>query len=112
MFRVDRIEEAKPTSQHFAARDVVAPATVGVTRSADTVTTTVVLPESARWVVEAYPVESVDDTGDGRLRVTMIASGERWLERVLLRAGAEVLDPPEWVDLGPAAACRLLASYR
>jgi proteasome accessory factor C len=114
VFRVDRIEDAKPTSRHFAARDVVAPATVGVTRSADTVTTTVVLPESARWVVEAYPVESVDDTDDGRLRVTMVASGERWLERVLLRAGAgaEVLDPPEWVDLGPAVARRLLALYR
>ncbi|MEP6658731.1 MAG: WYL domain-containing protein [Acidimicrobiales bacterium] len=114
VFRVDRIEEAKPTSQHFAGRDVAAPATVGVTRSADTVTATVVLPESARWVVEAYPVESVDDTDDGRLRVTMVASGERWLERVLLRAGAgaEVLDPLEWVDLGSAAARRLLALYR
>jgi proteasome accessory factor C len=74
----------------------------------------VVLPESARWVVEAYPVESVDDTDDGRLRVTIVASGPRWLERVLLRAGAgaEVLDPPEWIDLGSSAARRLLALYR
>ena len=114
VFRVDRIEEAKATSKHFAARDVVAPATVGVTPSADTVTATVVLPESARWVVEAYPVESVEDTDDGRLRVTIVASGARWLERVLLRAGAgaEVLDPPEWTDLGSAAARRLLALYR
>ena len=43
----------------------------------------------------------------------MAVTSERWLERLLLRAGtdAEVLAPAEWIDLGRAGARRLLARY-
>ena len=46
--------------------------------------------------------------------VVLPVVSERWLERVLLRAGAEarVLDPPELVDTGRLAAARLLARLR
>ena len=73
---------------------------------------TIALPPSASWVAETYPVVSVAEHDDG-MEVVLPVVSERWLERVLLRAGAEagVLDPPELVDTGRLAAARLLARY-
>ena len=51
---------------------------------------------------------------DGRLRVRLAVASERWLERVLLRAGpeAEVVEPAGVATIwGAAAAARLLARY-
>jgi len=73
----------------------------------------VLLPPSAAWVTETYPVEEVTDEPDGRLRVRLPIFHERWLERLLLRAGPEaaVVSPAEWTDLGRRAAARLLERY-
>ena len=70
------------------------------------------LPASARWVAEAYPVDS-EEQEDGRLRVTATVVGTAWLERLLLRVGPEavVVEPAELVDLPAEAAQRLLAPY-
>jgi len=70
------------------------------------------LPASARWVVEAYPLEW--EQADGRLIVHVRLLGTAWLERLLLRVGpgAEVLEPPELRGLGQQVARRLLAGYR
>ena len=56
----------------------------------------------ARWVREQYPVDRVTELDDGVVDVVMAVTSERWLERLLLRAGtdAEVLAPAEWIDLG------------
>jgi proteasome accessory factor C len=69
------------------------------------------LPASARWVVESYPVEWTE--ADGRLRVTMHVLGTAWLERLLLRVGADarVVEPAAMVDVGRDAAARLLTEY-
>lgn len=74
---------------------------------------TVRLQPGARWVVEQYPVDAVMEGADGSLDATLVVSSERWLQRLLLRAGtdAEVLAPPEWVNLGAVAARRLLNRY-
>jgi proteasome accessory factor C len=111
-FRVDRIESAAPTGERFEHRDVA------VERGeffsdADTVEVTLLLPASAAWVAETYPVHESTPTPDGRLRVRLAVASERWLERVLLRAGpeAEVVEPVGWRDRGRAAAARLLAQY-
>jgi proteasome accessory factor C len=112
-FRVDRIESATPTGERFVHRD--APIERGeFFGDADTVEVTLLLPASAAWVAETYPVHESTPTPDGRLRVRLAVASERWLERVLLRAGpeAEVVDPVTWRDLGRYAAARLLAQYQ
>src|SRR2546430_1153023 len=43
----------------------------------------------ARWVAEQYPMESVQEKGKGRLRVTFVVSETAWLERLLLRLGPD-----------------------
>ena len=51
---------------------------------------------------------------DGRLEARFAVVSERWLERLLLRAGAdaEVVEPATWRDLGARAAERLLRALR
>jgi proteasome accessory factor C len=75
---------------------------------------TLILPASAAWVRETYPVLAAEHGADGRWRVRLAVAGERWLQRLLLRVGpgAEVVEPREWAALGPAAAARLLARYQ
>lgn len=65
------------------------------------------------WILEQYPSVSVEDEG-GQLEATMLASGERWLARLLLRLGpgAVVLEPHDWIHLGSSAARRVLEVYR
>jgi proteasome accessory factor C len=112
-FRVDRIEAAKATGEHFEHRDVAVPLDRWF-EGADTPVATVRLPPSAAWVPETYPVLAVATEPDGMLRVRLHVAGERWLERLLLRAGpeAEVIEPAEWAGLGRAVATRVLARYR
>jgi len=63
--------------------------------------------------VEQYPVDSVTERSKGVVDATFAVSSERWLERLLLRAGtdAEVIEPMEYAALGRDAARRLLARY-
>jgi len=111
-FRIDRIESATPTGDRFEHREVP-PEWGDFFGDADTVDVTLVLPASAAWVAETYPVREAVALGDGRLRVRLAVASERWLERVLLRAGPEaaVEEPPAWRNLGRDAAARLLARY-
>jgi len=111
-FRVDRLESATPTGERFEHRDV--PVEHGdFFGDADTVDVTLRLPASAAWVAETYPVREAVPEPDGRLRVRLAVASERWLERVLVRAGAEaeVVEPAAWRTLGRDAAARLLARY-
>jgi proteasome accessory factor C len=99
LFRLDRIEAA--TVLDTAAevppgadqRDV----TEGLFRpSPDDVVVTLELDPAAHWVVDYYPVESVDRMPDDRLLVRLRAADDRWVPRLVLRLGgaARVLDPP------------------
>jgi len=80
----------------------------------DVVAVTLRLPASAAWVAEAFPVDRVVTEGDGGLVVDLPVASERWLERLLLRAGpqARVLAPDSLAAVGRDAARRLLARYR
>ena len=72
------------------------------------------VPSGASWVAERYPVLSSEPDEEGHLVLELPVVTTRWLERLLLRLGAEatVLDPPEWRDLGARAARRrVLAAY-
>ena len=74
---------------------------------------TLLLNVCAAWVPETYPVESVEEVPEGRLKVILVASERAWLERLLLRLGpsAEVLEPAEVRAEAADAARRLLARY-
>ncbi|MDQ1501776.1 MAG: proteasome accessory factor [Actinomycetota bacterium] len=133
LFRVDRVRGVRPTGEHFeAASDGgagptrpggsgvspvpggpgVSPGAIFNPRPSDR-RVTLLLNASAAWVPESYPMESVDELPDGRLRVVLVASERAWLERLLLRLGpaAEVLDPAEVRVEAAEAARRLLVRY-
>ncbi len=110
-FRIDRIQHLEETGQRF--EPVRADPPDGIfDPGADATHVVLDLPVSARWVVEAYPLEW--EEADGRLTVHVDLLGTAWLERLLLRVGpdARVVEPPELRDLGAQAARRLLAEYR
>jgi proteasome accessory factor C len=114
-FRVDRLASAVETGETFTVPEGVslAPPERTFRGGGESVEVVLVLPPSARWVAEAYAPQSVDELDDGRLRVRLLASGERWLERLLLRVGPEAVveSPSAMAGVGARAAARLLAAY-
>ena len=69
------------------------------------------LEPKARWVVERYPLESLEELGNGRCRIALAVSERAWLERLLLRLGpaATVVEGADGV--AGAAARRVLSVY-
>jgi proteasome accessory factor C len=63
----------------------------------DDLTVTLELAPSARWVVDYYPVDSVEELAGGRLLVRLRTADTRWLQRLVLRLSgqARVLEPAE-----------------
>jgi proteasome accessory factor C len=111
LFRVDRVREAVALATEFRPPDRRPDLSTYSPRPEDP-RVTLDFDPSARWVVEQYPVEAVEEGEDGRLRVTLAVSERAWLERLLLRLGpaARVVEGDQ--QLLPAAACRVLARYR
>jgi predicted DNA-binding transcriptional regulator YafY len=68
---------------------------------------------AARWVVDYYPVEDVQETSDGSLLVTLRTGDLTWLRGLVLRLGgnASVLDPPELAEQVRVMARRALDGY-
>jgi predicted DNA-binding transcriptional regulator YafY len=69
------------------------------------------LAPSARWVLEAYPHEKVQERRGGKVRVTLRVSERGWLERLLLRLGPDAKVVAGEQDVGREAARRLLRRY-
>ncbi len=67
----------------------------------DDVVAVVHLERHARWVADYYPVDSVEELGDGRLAATLRVGDPRWLVRLALRL-APALDVIEPRDLREA----------
>ncbi|HEX9259755.1 MAG TPA: WYL domain-containing protein, partial [Acidimicrobiales bacterium] len=76
LFRIDRIETAAPTGEHFERR-AVAVDVASWLASGDATSVTLRLPESGRWVTEAYPVQAVRELADGGLEVRLAVLSER-----------------------------------
>jgi proteasome accessory factor C len=123
LFRVDRVRGVRPTGEKFDRADGepagLSPRGSGAAageifhpRPSDRRVTLLLRPDAA-WVPESYPVESVEEMPDGRLKVVLVASERAWLERLLLRLGpaAEVLDPAEVRVEAAEAARRLIVRY-
>jgi proteasome accessory factor C len=116
VFRLDRIRRAELTDDGFQPPDDVAEAMDGIPVDGSLPEVTLLLDPGVRWVVEQYPHTGLELEKDGRLRVTLPVTADRWLERLLLRLGpaVEVVAAPPGlgVDLRAAAARRVLARYR
>jgi proteasome accessory factor C len=94
LFRLDRVSRAEvldtPAEEHpdLAPRDL----SEGIFDPApDDLLATVLLEPQARWVAEYYPVESVEEAGEGRLRVRLRVGDTGWLVRLALRLGGAAL---------------------
>jgi proteasome accessory factor C len=116
LFRVDRVRGVRPTGEHFdpaggAGGSGVSPGTFHPRPSDRRVT--LLLNADVGWVAESYPMETIEQMADGRLKVVLVANERAWLERLLLRLGpsAEVLEPAEVRAEAAQAARRLLVRY-
>lgn len=115
LFRVDRIAAAELLDERFEPPAADSPpALFAPDPSAPRVTLD--LPPSAQWVVDTYPVEAVTPQPDGRVRVRLAVASRIWLERLLLRLGADAAvvesTDPSLHDLAAQAARRVLERYR
>jgi proteasome accessory factor C len=74
---------------------------------------TLELARTGRWVADYYPCETVHESADGGLRVTLRTPDTRWVRRLALRLGASgrVVAPPELADAVHADAAAALALY-
>lgn len=110
-FRVDRIRSVIVFDRRFEPPEVEPELRVFAPRPEDP-RVVIDLEPRARWVVEQYPTEQVEELGGGRLRVTLVASERAWLERLLLRLGPAVTAARGAEGVARAAADRVLARYR
>lgn len=119
LFRVDRIHEIRPTGERFESPLQEPSSGEGTDpvvfhpKPTDPRVTVVVPPEAA-WIADTYPVEDVQRLDEGGFQVTFALSERAWLERLLLRVGAEarVTAPSDLIDAGREAARRTLSRYR
>lgn len=113
IFRIDRIRSVEVTGIGSSVPTSIPP--FQLFDSADALgRITLALSSEARWVVEYYPTEAVEERADGSLLVEMAIGSVPWLERLLLRLGpdATIVRASEGLEsVGSAAARRLLAIY-
>ncbi|WP_068923979.1 helix-turn-helix transcriptional regulator [Planobispora rosea] len=71
------------------------------------------LTPAGRWVAEYYPCESVEELGEGRLRVALRARDQGWLLRLALRLGdtGRVVSPSSLAGAVREAAAAALSRY-
>jgi proteasome accessory factor C len=117
LFRVDRVASAQLSEATFerpAGAGDATPALLVVDPDAPRVTLD--LPPDARWVVDTYPVEAVEDGPDGTTRARLAVASRAWLERLLLRLGPDVpivaTTDPALTTAARDAARRVLTRYR
>ena len=99
LFRMDRVRSLRVLDTHFVPPPEPPGLTVYQARPGDP-RITLELEAGARWVIEQYPMESVEDVDGGGARVTLAVSSLPWVERLLLRLGpdATVCAPPAAPD--------------
>jgi proteasome accessory factor C len=113
-FRLDRIESAVLLDAPAEVPDDAVPLDLGrgVLRPDGGQVTLLLAPE-VRWIAEEHPVDSVEEAGEGSLRVVLPLADERWLVRLLLRTGpaVQVLDRPDLAERARHEARTALAAY-
>ena len=116
LFRLDRVVSLDVLEQPAAPPPEAVPRDLdaGLFQSApgDTLVTLELEPAGA-WVAEYHPCESVEDLGDGRLRVGLRTPQTSWVRRLALRLGGSgrVLAPADLAAQVRADARAALAAY-
>lgn len=116
LFRLDRISELSVLDVAAEVPDTAEPIDVdaGLFRpSPDDVRVTLDLTASGRWVADYYPCESVEELGEGRLRIVLRTPDTRWVRGLALRLGDEghVVAPAGLAAAIRDDAARALARY-
>jgi proteasome accessory factor C len=116
LFRLDRIVGAQVLDADGtpppSARSRDLDAGVFAPGPDDLLVTLDLLPRS-RWVIDYYPVESVEERADGGLRVRLRTADTAWLRQLVLRLGGagRVVDPPELAKAVTDVAREALDAY-
>ena len=81
--------------------------------SPDDTLVTLELAPAAHWVIDYYPVESVEEQAGDLLLVRLRAADDGWLRQLVLRLGGalRVLDPPDLAERVMSAARMALDAY-
>jgi len=112
-FRVDRISCANLEEESFSPPRHLGSATPPVyTPGPDDPRIVLDLAPPVHWIAEQYPNEDVQVRPNGVLRVTLRSGQRAWLERLLLRAGANATVVEGDRSLRTEAAIRVLRRYR
>jgi proteasome accessory factor C len=123
LFRVDRVVEAEvldepvdPAVTQDGADDHAHGGPRAFAQVGRVPRATIEVGPAGRWVAETYPVDEVTALEDGWQRLRLPVTAAPWLERLLVRLGAEArvvaADDAALLDAGPRAAARILARYR
>jgi proteasome accessory factor C len=112
IFRVDRIREARLTSDTFEPPATVPPPEARYTPSVEDVRCTIALGRGARWVLDYYPVALLTDRGD-EVEIEFSAADPLVAARLLLRLGphGRLLEGPEVSEALAEQRRRILALY-
>ncbi len=112
VFRLDRIRAADVTGEGFTPPAEIPPPQVRYTPSEDDVRAVIALTPAARWVLDYYPVEVVDATGD-TLTVRFSSSDPSVTAGLLLRLGpaARLVEGDEVADSLAALREGILGRY-
>ena len=116
LFRLDRMHAVElvdePRQEHaLSPRDL----SEGLFEPGpDDVVAVVHLERYTRWVADYYPVDSVEELGEGRLAATLRVGDPRWLVRLALRLApaVTVVEPPGLREEVARTAAAALALYQ
>ncbi|REF00976.1 helix-turn-helix transcriptional regulator [Thermomonospora umbrina] len=117
LFRLDRVVELTVLDVAAEVPEEAEPLDVRAGRlfrpSPDDIRVTFELTPAGRWVADSYPCESVEEIGEGRLRVVLRTPDKRWVRGLALRLGDQgrIIGPADLTEAVRADAVRALARY-
>lgn len=114
VFRLDRVRSVQVLDETFNPPDL-GPDTGNFSARSDDPRVVLDLAPRARWVIEQFPVEAVEEGSEGHLQVTLAVTARPWLERLLLQLGPDasiVRADDELHGCAAEAARRILARYQ
>ncbi len=110
-FRFDRIESW--TDSGRADSRPISPRRAWFEDADDVQDVSLLIDAGWLWVLDQYPLIESAPIDDGQMRVRLVVTSERWLERLMVRLGphAAIESPDHLRGLGADAARRVLARY-
>ena len=110
-FRIDRIESIVATGRTMDVEATTSPGRFF--EDADLDRATIRVSPDARWVLDQYPIDAVVELADGWAEARLPVSSDRWLAKLLIRLGPDVvLIEPAGESPAVAIARRALDRYR